>query len=65
MNNTKDSIDAELATLDKLLEISTTSTPIPSKKQKLSTTDNECNFTDEIDKAFVEFNQIVTDIYKK
>ena len=81
MNNSKDSIDAELATLDKLLELSTNTagntstgvlkTPVinnqlaseKTKKRKLP--DSERSFTSEMDQAFAEFNQTVTEIYIK
>ena len=67
MNNSKDNIDAELETLDKLLELSAMSSDLSTskntKKRKLS--ENELSFTSEMDQAFVEFNQNVSEIYRK
>ena len=81
MSNSNDSIDAELATLDKLLELSMNTTgetstsslktPVDNnhlaskrtKKRKLPET--ERSFTTEMDEAFAEFNQTVTEIYRK
>ena len=78
MSNSEDSIEAELATLDKLIDTkmsnsllntpemmdNMTSTPVPIKR-KLNSTENERSFTSEMDQAFADFNQIITEIYRK
>ena len=79
MNNSEDSIEAELATLDKLMDQTSktsllntpdnldikTSTPVLPESKKRKRSDNDVNFTREIDQAFAEFNQTITEIYRK
>ena len=81
MSNSEDSIEAELATLDKLMDQTTntsllntpetmdnlTSTPVQPvpKKRKVNLPGNERGFTTEMDQAFADFNQAVAEIYRK
>ena len=81
MSNSEHSIEAELATLDKLMDQTTstsllntpetmdnlTSTPVQPvpKKRKVNLSGNERSFTTEMDQAFADFNQTVAEIYRK
>ena len=78
MSNSEDNIEAELATLDKLMDQTRsnllsntpeimdnmTSTPVP-KRRKRNSSENERSFTSEMDQAFADFNQIITEIFRK
>ena len=81
MNNSKDNIEAELATLDKLMDQTASASllntpeitdnitsspvlPVP-KKRKLNSPENERSFTSEMDQVFADFNQTITEIYRK